>query len=65
MNKTFKNSFLSAILFLLLPSLTMAEVKLPAIFGDNMVLQQQIETAIWGKATANSTLRISTSWNGV
>ncbi|NQU53645.1 MAG: sialate O-acetylesterase, partial [Bacteroidetes bacterium] len=25
-----------------------AEVKLPTIFGDNMVLQQQTDAAIWG-----------------
>jgi sialate O-acetylesterase len=40
-----------------------AEVKLPAIFCSNMVLQQQSEVAIWGKATANSSIRVSTSWN--
>ena len=40
-----------------------AEVKLPAIFGDNMVLQQQTEAAIWGKAAVNSTVKVTTSWN--
>ena len=40
-----------------------AEVKLPAIFGDNMVMQQQTDAAIWGTATKNSTVRITTSWN--
>lgn len=39
------------------------EVKLPAIFCDNMVLQQQTEAAIWGTATNNATVKISTSWN--
>jgi len=43
---------------------TYAEVKLPSIFGDNMVLQQQTEVAVWGKATANSTVTVKTSWNG-
>jgi len=41
-----------------------AEVKLSAIFGNNMVLQQQTEAAIWGKATVNSKVRVTTSWNG-
>jgi sialate O-acetylesterase len=41
-----------------------AQVKLPAIFGDNMVLQQQTDAAIWGKAGINANVRISTSWNG-
>lgn len=40
-----------------------AEIKLPAIFGDHMVLQQQSDAAIWGKATANKTVKVTTSWN--
>lgn len=40
-----------------------AEVKLPAIFGDNMVLQQQTNAAIWGKASSNKTVKVTTSWN--
>ena len=40
-----------------------AEVKLPSIFCDNMVLQQQTEAALWGKANKNSTVKVTTSWN--
>ena len=40
-----------------------AEVKLPAVFGDHMVLQQKTEAAIWGTATANKTVKVTTSWN--
>lgn len=40
-----------------------AEIKLPAIFGNNMVLQQQTQAAIWGKASKNSLVRVTTSWN--
>jgi sialate O-acetylesterase len=40
-----------------------AQPKLPAIFGDNMVLQQQSDVAIWGTATKNSTVKVTTSWN--
>jgi sialate O-acetylesterase len=40
-----------------------AEVKLPAIFGDHMVLQQQTEAAIWGKAPAGKTVKVITSWD--
>jgi len=40
-----------------------AEIKLPAVFCDNMVLQQQTEVAIWGKANKNSSVKVSTSWN--
>jgi sialate O-acetylesterase len=39
------------------------EVRLPRIFGNNMVLQQQTETAIWGTAVKNATVKITTSWN--
>jgi sialate O-acetylesterase len=55
----------SALLLFLLVSSVMvkAEVKLPSIFSDNMVMQQQTEAALWGTATANSNVRITTSWN--
>ena len=51
-----------SILFIFSTSLQ-AEVKLPVIFGDNMVLQQQTDAAIWGTATANKTVKIVPSWN--
>ncbi|MBT34089.1 MAG: sialate O-acetylesterase [Thalassobius sp.] len=40
-----------------------AEVTLPAIFGDNMVLQQQTDAAIWGKASPSKKVSVTTSWN--
>jgi sialate O-acetylesterase len=40
-----------------------AVIKLPAIFGNNMVLQQQADVAIWGTARENSTVNVVTSWN--
>lgn len=48
-------AFLSSNLF--------AEIRLPAIFGDNMVLQQRTQAEIWGKAFKNSSVRVTTSWN--
>jgi sialate O-acetylesterase len=53
------------ILFLLAPAFNavLAEVKLPSIFGDNMVLQQKTEAAIWGTADRNATVKVITSWN--
>lgn len=39
------------------------QVRLSSIFGDNMVLQQQTDAAIWGSAAKNTTVRILTSWN--
>ena len=40
-----------------------AKVKLPQFFSDNMVLQQQTECNIWGKADANKDVIIITSWD--
>jgi sialate O-acetylesterase len=40
-----------------------ASVKLPAFFGDNMVLQQQSQNKLWGWAKANSLVIITTSWD--
>ncbi len=40
-----------------------AEIKLPAIFGSNMVLQQQTDVAIWGVAEKNATVKVTSSWN--
>jgi sialate O-acetylesterase len=58
-------SILSALLmvFVLSSTTIYGEVKLPSIFGDNMVLQQQTEAAIWGTAEKNSTVRVITGWN--
>ena len=40
-----------------------AKVKLPAILGDNMVLQQQSKVKLWGEAEEESSLTVYTSWN--
>jgi sialate O-acetylesterase len=40
-----------------------AEVKLPAIFSDNMLMQQSTQVNMWGKADANKTVTIKTSWS--
>jgi len=40
-----------------------AEIKLPAIFGNNMVLQQQTDAAIWGTSSVNKSVEVTTSWN--
>jgi sialate O-acetylesterase len=38
------------------------ELKLPALFSDHMVLQQQAEVPIWGWAAPGSKIRITASW---
>ena len=40
-----------------------AEVKLPAFFADNMVLQQQAEANIWGWASPNKKVTVKTGWD--
>ena len=40
-----------------------AKVELPPIFADNMVLQQQTDAALWGKAKPESKVTITTSWS--
>jgi len=39
-----------------------ARIKLPAIVGDNMVLQQQSNVKIWGWSTPNATVKVDASW---
>ncbi|TSJ43220.1 sialate O-acetylesterase [Mucilaginibacter corticis] len=41
-----------------------ADVKLPAIITDNMVLQQKSKVALWGWADAGENISITGSWNG-
>jgi sialate O-acetylesterase len=41
----------------------MAEITLPDIIGDNMVLQQQSQASLWGWATPNAPITVTTSWN--
>ena len=39
-----------------------SELILPAIFSDNMVLQQKSMAPFWGKAEPNSEITIKGSW---
>jgi sialate O-acetylesterase len=57
-----KNKLLVIIIFLIFSVLSYAEVKLPAIFGDNMLLQQRTEVAVWGWASPNSSVTVKASW---
>ncbi|MGJ7029902.1 sialate O-acetylesterase [Niabella hirudinis] len=40
-----------------------AEVTLPAVISDNMVLQQKAAPALWGKAGPGKIITVQTSWN--
>lgn len=52
-----------AALLIFNPSEVKAEISLPSIFGDNMVLQQKSDVAIWGKASPNTIVEITASWD--
>lgn len=40
-----------------------ARIKMPAIFGDDMVLQQKTNVSVWGWSNPSATVKIVTSWN--
>ena len=44
---------------LLLPSLSFAEVKVPSIIGDGMVLQRELPVPVWGSANPGESVRVS------
>ena len=41
---------------------TQAKISLPAIISDNMVLQQDCEARLWGKAAPGEKIKITASW---
>jgi len=51
-------------LFLLFMVLSLkAELKMPAIFGNNMMFQQNTEVKVWGWAGKGQTVTVSPSWS--
>ena len=42
-----------------------AQIKLPSIFSNNMVLQQKINASIWGKADPDKIVYVKTNWGVV
>jgi len=56
-----KNSLLLLVLICAVATLQ-AKVKLPALVGDNMVLQQDTDVKIWGWSSAGATVEVSPSW---
>lgn len=49
-------------LFLILSTQLFAKVTLPAVVGDNMVLQQQSKVKIWGWSNPDATIKLTTTW---
>jgi sialate O-acetylesterase len=54
--------FIFVLALVLLCATTHAKVELPNFLGDNMVLQQQTEAALWGTATPGKTVTIRPGW---
>lgn len=50
------------LLVIMLPFSTYAEVKLSALFGDDMILQQNTMVNVWGSAQPNEVVRVQGSW---
>ena len=48
-----------AFLMGLIPNLVQAEIKLPRVFGEHMVLQREKPIKIWGTATPQSKVRVT------
>ncbi len=42
-----------------------AKIKLPALFSDNMMLQQKSNAPMWGWANKNESINIRTSWDSI
>jgi sialate O-acetylesterase len=50
-------------LFILCSFSALADVRLPAIIGDHMVLQQSTEVQLWGWCEPNEKIEIRTGWD--
>ncbi|MFV8466075.1 sialate O-acetylesterase [Flavobacterium sp. LB1P62] len=60
--RNFRNSIIA--IFVVLGSIQMdAKIKLPALFSDNMMLQQKSKVPMWGWTDKNENLSIKTSWD--
>ena len=57
-----KKHFLLLILSLLFLPIAQGKVKLPAMMGDHMVLQQNSSVKLWGWADGKKVI-VTTSWN--
>lgn len=55
--------FFYSILFVMITASSVAEVSLPSIFSDNMVIQRNSSVKIWGWAKPGEEVRIHNTWN--
>ena len=53
---------LIALLAIITPFPVMADVRLSALFADNMVIQRETQTPVWGTADAGEKVTVAGSW---
>ncbi|MBB6236465.1 sialate O-acetylesterase [Pedobacter sp. AK013] len=58
-------SILLIALLLFTSQFIQAKILLPSVFGNNMVLQQKTNAAIWGQADAGKAVKVTVSWNKI
>lgn len=63
MKKNAKTRHLLLLFLFAIPGVAFSKVKLPALFANNMVLQQKDEVAVWGWADEEKSVTVSPSWN--
>jgi|BioPla2DNA2_1021312.scaffolds.fasta_scaffold01663_5 sialate O-acetylesterase len=59
----YKKSIIFTLLYTLYMISVQAQISLSPLFTDNMVLQQQTDAPIWGKAKAKQQINIFSSWD--
>ncbi|RYU78543.1 sialate O-acetylesterase [Hymenobacter persicinus] len=63
MNQPLRFSGLLLVLFLLCARAAFADVTLPALITDNLVLQQQTTVALWGWAAPGEVVTVTAGWH--
>lgn len=61
--KLLKSSLFLALLISISCTSAHADIVLPSVFSDNMVLQQKTNAAIWGKADPDQAVQVSATWS--
>ncbi len=54
---------ISLLIVLILTIPVSGQIRLPALFGDDMVLQQKSEVPVWGWGEPGSEIKVTGSWN--
>ena len=63
-NRQYMTRGLGAFALMAMSLVSQAEVKMPAFFSDNMVIQRNTDAKMWGEATPGSTVTVSPGWTG-